>query len=166
MASLLLKIDRAKNSKSGKKLKNGRMKLEKSIEEKIEQLNLEKRIIQSDLEKMNKKLTVLQNSIQNQQTYRLKEEWLKDINESIRDKKERLECPVCFERCSPPIYICCNDHLICNICIENVKKFQNICPKCRVAYNNPKQRSRIAEEILFRELGRLEKKREDVFLYE
>ena len=38
------------------------------------------------------------------------------INNQIDSKKADLECPVCFEECSPPIYTCQAQHPVCANC--------------------------------------------------
>ncbi|CAD5222555.1 unnamed protein product [Bursaphelenchus xylophilus] len=39
----------------------------------------------------------------------------------------QLECPVCYQYCTPPVFQCKNGHLLCNCCLENVRN----CPLCR-----------------------------------
>ena len=41
---------------------------------------------------------------------------LKQLDDQISERKEELECPVCFHECSPPIYTCSAQHLICGNC--------------------------------------------------
>ena len=41
---------------------------------------------------------------------------LKQLEDEISEKKEGLECPVCFYQCSPPMYTCPAQHLICANC--------------------------------------------------
>ena len=38
------------------------------------------------------------------------------IKDQIKSKKRDLECPVCFEECSPPIYTCQVQHPVCASC--------------------------------------------------
>jgi Zinc finger, C3HC4 type (RING finger) len=47
------------------------------------------------------------------------------------DDDEDLECPVCFEDMLPPmrIFACHNGHLLCSICLDNLKS--QTCPICR-----------------------------------
>lgn len=40
---------------------------------------------------------------------------------------KELECPVCFNTCTPPIYTCQNGHIICSTCRESITS----CPTCR-----------------------------------
>merc|ERR1712226_727138 len=45
---------------------------------------------------------------------------LEFINSKIKAKEEELECPVCFEVASPPIFTCTELHLICSDCRPKV----------------------------------------------
>ena len=126
------------------------------------QLSDKKNGIKNDLEKMNKKLSILQKSCKNEQLSKIKEEWLEDVNKSIEEKAAELECPVCLETCTPPIHMCSNGHLICNVCSPSCKN----CPKCRVDFNKPILRNRMAEQMLFAEVQKLTQKRENIFLKE
>ena len=66
------------------------------------------------------------------------------IANHIAQKKRDLECPVCTDVAQPPIYMCQDSHLVCSICVPKLKE----CPTCRVAYNKPILRNRMAERIL------------------
>ena len=44
-----------------------------------------------------------------------------------------LECPVCLETATVPIYMCSQSHLICSNCRPSVTK----CPVCREKYSIP-----------------------------
>ena len=44
--------------------------------------------------------------------------------------KEALECPICIEYFTPPVFICANGHSICALCKEQSKN----CPICRGTY--------------------------------
>ena len=45
---------------------------------------------------------------------------LEFIQSKIKAKEEELECPVCFEIASPPIFTCIDLHLICRDCRPKV----------------------------------------------
>jgi len=47
---------------------------------------------------------------------------LKKLEDQISERKEELECPVCFHECSPPIYTCTAQHLICGNCRPKLQK--------------------------------------------
>ena len=44
--------------------------------------------------------------------------------------KETLECPICYEFFTPPVFICSNGHSICSLCKDQAKN----CPICRGSY--------------------------------
>lgn len=52
------------------------------------------------------------------------------------------DCPVCFETLLPPVYQCCNGHIICCNCIERI----DICVECRVALSRKSKIRNIALE--------------------
>ncbi|CAD5217415.1 unnamed protein product [Bursaphelenchus okinawaensis] len=66
------------------------------------------------------------------------------LAESINVDKllQKLECPVCFQLCSPPFFQCKNGHILCNCCLDNVKN----CPLCRQPHGV--SRSRALEEMV------------------
>ena len=41
---------------------------------------------------------------------------LEYITRQIEAKERELECPVCFEVASSPIFMCSEDHLVCSDC--------------------------------------------------
>lgn len=61
-----------------------------------------------------------------------------NINE---DLIRSLECPICIEYMTKPIYNCVKGHSICNLCKKNVEK----CPLCQV--NITDARNYVLEEI-------------------
>ena len=61
---------------------------------------------------------------------------LKFIESEIEDLEKELECPVCFNLATSPIFKCDDDHLICSSC--KVKLMS--CPQCREDY--PKEGAR------------------------
>ena len=74
--------------------------------------------------------------------------FLLNIDKKIKAKESDLECPVCFEVPSmgEPIYQCREGHLVCSQCEPKLSKRKvNDCPKCRIKYDNPLPRSRLAE---------------------
>ena len=88
---------------------------------------------------------------------------LEFIKCKIKAKEEELECPVCFEIVSPPIFTCSDLHLICSDCRPKVHSItsqnshmnwflveQNmqvsICPECREPYPEKAKRHRYAEK--------------------
>ena len=55
-------------------------------------------------------------------------EMVKFLKETIEKKEEDLTCPICLETAMPPIFMCPDSHIICNLCAPKVHK----CPECRV----------------------------------
>jgi len=47
---------------------------------------------------------------------------LKQLDDQISQMMDELECPVCFHECSPPIYTCEAQHLICANCRPKLQK--------------------------------------------
>jgi len=46
--------------------------------------------------------------------------------------KETLECPICLEFFTPPVFICGNGHSLCALCKDQSKS----CPICRGSFSN------------------------------
>ena len=88
----------------------------------------------------------------------LPDSWKLDyISKKIEAKEKDLECPVCFEVASTPIFKCMEDHLICSVCRPKVSE----CPECRVRYRGEPRRHRYAEKSS-EELEELWKERAEV----
>jgi len=79
---------------------------------------------------------------------------LQQLERRIATKLEELECPVCFTTCSPPIYTCPNQHLVCSTCRPQL----TTCPECRVTYGGQMRVHRYAE----RDAREVEEMRRDV----
>jgi len=81
------------------------------------------------------------------------------LDNSIIDKEKDLECPVCLETASSPIYSCQENHLICSVCRPKVAE----CPECRMVYrdNEGMRRHRYAEKTAT-ELERLIEQRNKI----
>ena len=60
------------------------------------------------------------------------------LSQSIKEKEEHLECPVCLETAEAPIYTCQEMHLICANCRPKLKE----CPECRAPYQAQPRRHR------------------------
>ena len=73
------------------------------------------------------------------------------LSESIAEKESLLECLVCFNIASPPIFKCPSEHLICSRCLPSIK---GKCPTCRTSIKGPEKKFRLAEEN-FEELLKL-----------
>ena len=66
------------------------------------------------------------------------------LSETITQKEALLECPVCFDTASPPIFKCSKEHLICSNCLP---RMNDKCPTCRTCIRGPDKNFRLAEEI-------------------
>jgi hypothetical protein len=80
------------------------------------------------------------------------------LTETIGKKESWLECPVCFQTSSPPIYKCFKEHLICSNCLP---RMNNKCPTCRSGFARTDRIFRLAEEN-WRELQNLKTKLEEM----
>lgn len=81
----------------------------------------------------------------------------KFLQEAIVDRESNLECPVCYQVASPPIYKCYGEHLICSSCLPRVKN----CPTCRSGFSKSDKKFRLAEGN-WRELQKLKSKLEEM----
>jgi len=68
-------------------------------------------------------------------------EQIKALEVQISDMSLELECPVCFEVCAPPIYMCLAQHPVCSGCRMDLKD----CAVCREPYDQGLIRHRYAE---------------------
>ena len=59
-----------------------------------------------------------------------KQPYLESINLKISAKEVELECPVCLETASAPIYMCLEQHLLCSSCRPKI----STCHDCREPY--------------------------------
>merc|ERR1711911_76842 len=76
--------------------------------------------------------------------------FIKETEESIKEKESSLECPVCLETADIPIFRCSKEHLICSKCRHRISD----CPLCRETYQENPERYRLAEKIL-KEVGKM-----------
>ena len=120
----MIKEMEAKNQKLEKMIKK-RSKLEKFIEEEIcrnkktrSQLEKEVREIKLRLEE-NKKSQEMKKKFETLQPENQK--LLEYINRQIEAKEKELECPVCMEVASIPIFCCDDQHIICSDCRPKVR---------------------------------------------
>ena len=77
------------------------------------------------------------------------------LTNSILEKESELECPVCLETATIPIYSCQESHIICSSCRPKLKE----CPECRVEYpdKDVMKRHRFAEKTV----GEIERLKEE-----
>merc|ERR1719195_906547 len=70
------------------------------------------------------------------------QKFLDNINNKIETKERDLECPICMEVCTAPIFCCDEQHIICSSCRPKV----SVCPECREPYPEKPRRHRFAEK--------------------
>eukprot|EP00092_Neocalanus_flemingeri_P018467 GFUD01019986.1.p1 GENE.GFUD01019986.1~~GFUD01019986.1.p1 ORF type:complete len:105 (+),score=37.09 GFUD01019986.1:164-478(+) len=87
----------------------------------------------------------------------LKTERTHKLAKEIEEKERDLECPVCFEVCTKPIFMCDLSHQICKQCRPKMK----VCPQCREQYKKYKKRNTVQEmtsdqlQTLYKEMEEL-----------
>jgi len=79
------------------------------------------------------------------------------IEKQIEEKEKELECPVCLEVATIPIFMCLELHLICSDCRGKIVE----CPECRQKYVGKPKRHRYAEKTA-EELIRLQTQRKEL----
>ena len=60
------------------------------------------------------------------------------ISQKILAKEQEVECPVCMELASAPIFMCQEQHLVCSSCRPRLRE----CPECREVYRGKPRRHR------------------------
>ena len=131
------------NSVIGKLAEEKRM-VESLILVKTEEAKKEKEKLEQEIESLKAEESVQKNTVEDRaQPSHLPDSWKLDyISKKIEAKEKDLECPVCFEVASTPIFKCSEDHLICSVCRPKVLK----CPECRLRYRGEPRRHRFAEK--------------------
>ena len=56
-----------------------------------------------------------------------------DKEATLKELEEELECVVCLETGSSPLYCCQEQHLVCSTCMPGVRRTGK-CPSCRAPY--------------------------------
>ena len=99
-----------------------------------------------DISKLKEELEQLQTDV-NKETLEKEEEkppnqaqmLLDYISQKILTKMQEVECPVCLEQASTPIFMCQDlQHLVCSSCRPRLKE----CPECRQVYRGAPKRHR------------------------
>ena len=96
---------------------------------------IEEKVLLREIDKMQERL--------NQKEDELKNFKRSCVEKRIQEIEDSLECPICLETASVPIYTCLQFHLICSKCRPQVAK----CPECRESYKDQRnfRRHRYAE---------------------
>ena len=142
LAKKIVELEREKN-----KLTIKRHKIETQTEKKLFQQKTEKANIQDKIQKIEIELNSVQDekdkrgSCDTDKTNDIAKQ-TQQIAAEIEETERDLECPVCFEICSPPIYMCHLSHQICKKCCPKVK----VCPQCRQPYRKHRQRHKEKEK--------------------
>ena len=155
--------------KLNKKRKNLEAYIDTSVEEtkkKIAALEAEVKSLQISLPPLAAKVEASASDSHQQPNLQL----LQFINMKIEAREQELECPVCLETASIPIFACNDMHLICSNCRPKVKSqtcnFSSIlvfsqvstCPECRESYPSKAKRHRYAEKAAEELAGLLEER--------
>merc|ERR1711962_1728870 len=143
MSGLISAVDQAEDEKHAVMKKvaeiDAQMKKLQINKEKRSQLEKEVRDIKLRLEE-NKKSQEMKKKFETLQPENQK--LLEYINRQIEAKEKELECPVCMEVASIPIFCCDDQHIICSDCRPKV----STCPECREPYPKKPRRHRYAEK--------------------
>ena len=79
----------------------------------------------------------------NKEETNVKSNIINTLTKYIEETERDLECPVCFDLCAAPIYMCSRSHQICHECRPKMK----VCPQCREPYKKHKIRNKKKEDI-------------------
>eukprot|EP00092_Neocalanus_flemingeri_P000737 GFUD01000781.1.p1 GENE.GFUD01000781.1~~GFUD01000781.1.p1 ORF type:complete len:937 (+),score=231.94 GFUD01000781.1:203-3013(+) len=152
------------------KLNIKRIKLETYIETEMKKRKERENELKSDIKDVEEKIKALDISSTSGKSNEFgsndetadkdpKQKLLDFLTTSILEKKEDLECPVCLDTATIPIYSCLESHLICSSCRPKVVE----CPECRVEYGDMEvlRRHRYAEKTAI-ELERLKEERRTI----
>ena len=72
--------------------------------------------LQKEVEELELKGMVLHPTAKRETTNLPNQQYLESISLKISSKEAELECPVCLELASAPIYMCLEQHLVCRGC--------------------------------------------------
>ena len=153
-------------SKNLMKLNAKKVKLEKYIEVEMMKAKARELDLETEIDEINGELTALIRCDSSELGENIEmidhdpgQKLLDFLAISIYEKEKDLECPVCLETASSPIYSCQENHLICSSCRPMVK----LCPECRMEYGGKKvlRRHRYAEKTVV-ELERLREERRKI----
>ena len=112
------KIKKTKDEELGKLL-GKKNKLERFIEEKVNENKKTKNQLEKEIEEINVRLEETQRP-EKTRTQPENQDFLEYINSQIEAKEKELECPVCFEVAAAPLFCCDDQHIICSDCRPKV----------------------------------------------
>jgi len=134
--------------------------LEGFVAHEVDENRKAKLILEQDIESIKVKIEKGTKSKEDVSANEIKPEihkFLNNINNKIEAKERDLECPICMEVCTPPIFCCDEQHIICSSCRPQV----SVCPECREPYPDKPRRHRFAERAA-EELAALESERAEI----
>jgi len=155
-------------------LEKARRKLEEKNEKDFQSLNQEEELLIHEAHKLTNKETgrdIEVDKLKNQLSstnlsskrcleenaqQKSREDILLDIlDRRIAKKETELQCPICYEISTPPIFTCPDSHLVCAHCKLRISR----CSECNIPFEEPPKRHRYAEKIA-EEIKELRKERE------
>ena len=98
-------------------------KLEKYLDEKSRENHARKLQLENEIEEIKTALEETPSGQTGTSDESLKKWMLQHFDNQIESMKEKLECPICFDLASAPIFCCLEQHLICSDCLPKVKRF-------------------------------------------
>ena len=98
-------------------------KLEKYLDEKSRENHARKLQLENEIEEIKTALQETPSGQTGTSDESLKKWMLQHFDNLIESMKEKLECPICFDLASAPIFCCLEQHLICSDCLPKVKRF-------------------------------------------
>jgi len=133
-----------KDEKLNESLKKKRI-LEDFIAQEVDANKQAKLGLEREIEFIKTRMEDMDKESQSEKVNEIKPEiqkFLDNINRKIDAKERDLECSICLEVSSAPIYCCDEQHIICSDCRPKV----TICPECREPYPSKPRRHRYAEK--------------------
>ena len=129
--------EKKKLEKLLQELEGNRIVTEKRHEKEVKEVK--NQLKKSEADKRSSQEVLMQKLYRMQERLIQKEDEMKNYKKSCDCKEKRiqklediLECPICLETASAPIYTCLQFHLICSKCRPQVSK----CPECRETYKD------------------------------
>ena len=116
----LVKQKGDKDKRSDKLLKK-KNKLEKFIEEKVNENKETKRGLEKEIEEIKVRFKETQRARKSEAQPESLTLLVEYVNDQIESKETELECPVCMEVASAPLFCCDDQHLICAECRPKVR---------------------------------------------
>ena len=103
------------------KLLKKKNKLEKFIEEKVSENKKSKRGLEKEIKEIKVRFKETQRARKSEAQPESLKLLMEYINDQIESKEKELECPVCMEVASAPLFCCDDQHLICAECRPKVR---------------------------------------------